>query len=160
MIRITKLTDYGIVLLSHMAQDETTVSQNVKDLAAATHLPEPTVGKLLKSLAKSGILISQRGAHGGYSLSRSASEITVAQIIGAIDGPIAITDCSNELSTSKCELERLCPVRSNWQKINVSIKDALEGVSLADMVKPQTSNFIRMSNIKRTSVEGFEYVSN
>jgi FeS assembly SUF system regulator len=137
VIRITRLTDYGIVLLSHMALDPEWRAHNARDLAAEAHLPEPTVGKLLKALTRGGILKSLRGSKGGYTLARRPEEITVAEIIGAIDGPIAITDCSSGPTVaSRCELERLCPVKSNWQRINVAIRDSLERVTLAEMARP------------------------
>jgi FeS assembly SUF system regulator len=146
MIRITKLTDYGIVLLSHLALQPEATSQNVAELAEATHVPMPTVGKILKLLAKGKLLVSQRGVKGGYSLSRRPEEITVAQIIAALDGPIAITDCSGDVA-GKCELERLCPVRSNWQRINVAVKDALEGITLAEMSHPLRAGFVPMAQV-------------
>jgi FeS assembly SUF system regulator len=144
MIRITKLTDYGIVLLSHIAQDSQWRTYSVKELAAEAHVPEPTVGKLLKALTKSGLLVSQRGVKGGYTLSRRPEEISVAQIISAIDGPIAITDCSSS-NPVKCELERLCPVRTNWQRINVAIRDSLDNITLAEMVRPLPNNFVPLN---------------
>jgi FeS assembly SUF system regulator len=136
MIRITKLTDYGIVLLSHMAGEGK--PHNARDLAAAAELPEPTVGKLLKALTRGGILVSHRGAKGGYTLSRPSNEITVGQVIAALDGPIAITDCSGG-EAARCAHELRCPVRSNWQRINLAIRDSLEGITLADMARPAAS---------------------
>ena len=140
MIRITKLTDYGIVLLAHIAMDADYQLHNVKDLAAEAHLPMPTVSKLLKLLTRGGLLISLRGPKGGYKLARSPEAISIAQIIAAIDGPIAITDCSSS-NVVKCELERLCPVRSNWQKINGAIRDSLEIVTLAEMTGKPIHHF-------------------
>ena len=157
MIRITKLTDYGIVLLAHIAVDPEYRTHNVRDLALEAHLPMPTVSKLLKLLTRNGLLVSLRGAKGGYKLSRTPDEITVAQVIAAIDGPIAITDCSSS-NTVKCELERLCPVRTNWQRINGAIRDSLENVTLADMTRRPTHKFeplkiIPLSPISREVVE-------
>ena len=157
MIRITKLTDYGIVLLAHIAVDPEYRTHNVRDLALEAHLPMPTVSKLLKLLTRNGLLISLRGAKGGYKLSRRPEEITVAQVISAIDGPIAITDCSSS-NAVKCELERLCPVRSNWQRINGAIRDSLEHVTLADMTrrpihKFEPLNVIPLSPMIREVVE-------
>jgi FeS assembly SUF system regulator len=146
MIRITKLTDYGIVLLARFARDPDARTHNVRDLAAETHLPQPTVGKLLKMLARSGLLVSQRGVKGGYALARQPDEITISQIISALDGPIAITDCSADPG-GKCELERLCAVRTNWQRINVAIRDAMEHLTLADMSRPLPSGFMPLRNM-------------
>jgi FeS assembly SUF system regulator len=149
MIRITKMTDYGILLLSRFATGAQDRTQTVKDLAAGAHLPEPTVGKLLKSLTKSGLLVSTRGVKGGYRLAKSPREITVAQIIGAIDGPIAITDCSTTDALHRCELEGRCPVQTNWQKINVAIRDSLDQITLADMAVPMAAAFVPLGAIGR-----------
>jgi len=135
MIRITKLTDYGIVLLSHIARDAQMQVHNVRDLAAESHLPLPTVSKILKTLARQGLLVSHRGVKGGYHLARRPEEISVAEIISALDGPIAVTDCSPNAS-GRCDLENLCCVRSNWQRINLAVRDTLEAISLADMAHP------------------------
>jgi FeS assembly SUF system regulator len=152
MIRITKMTDYGILLLSRFATGPE-ATRTVRDLAAGAHLPEPTVGKLLKALTKSGLLVSTRGVKGGYRLARRPQEITVAQIISAIDGPIAITDCatSDALHPSRCELEGRCPVQTNWQKINVAIRDSLERITLADMAGPMPGAFVPLSMIGDTA---------
>ena len=133
MIRITKQTDYGIVLLTHLAsQPERHV--NAPELAAETQLPLPMVSKILKLLVREGLLVSHRGVKGGYSLGRLPEEITMAEIIAALEGPIAITECI-EVS-SDCSHERICPVRSNWQRINDAVRGALERVTLAEMTNP------------------------
>lgn len=140
MIRITKLTDYGIVLLSRIARDPQMQVHSVRDLAAEAHLPLPTVSKILKILARQGLLVSHRGVKGGYHLARRPEEISVAEIIGALDGPIAVTDCSPR-SSCRCDLEKLCCVRSNWQRINLAVRDTLEAISLADMARPLPPGF-------------------
>ena len=130
MIRITKQTDYGIVLLTHLAaQPERHL--NAPELAAETQLPVPMVSKILKLLVRDGLLLSHRGVKGGYSLARLPQEITMAEIITALEGPIAITECVDV--SSDCSHERLCPVRSNWQRINAAVRGALEGITLAEM---------------------------
>ncbi|HKC25951.1 MAG TPA: Rrf2 family transcriptional regulator, partial [Thermoanaerobaculia bacterium] len=90
MFRLTKLTDYGIVLLTHFAQNPERDAQNARELAQETRLPLPTVGKLLKELAHEGLLVSHRGIHGGYALARKPEEISMADVIAALEGPIAI----------------------------------------------------------------------
>lgn len=130
MIRITKQTDYGVVLLTHLAsQPDRHV--NAPELSAETQLPLPMVSKILKLLVREGLLLSNRGVKGGYSLARLPGEITMAEIIAALEGPIAITECI-ELS-SDCSHEQLCSVRSNWQRINDAVRGALEGITLAEM---------------------------
>ncbi|HWM89511.1 MAG TPA: SUF system Fe-S cluster assembly regulator [Thermoanaerobaculia bacterium] len=133
MIRITKQTDYGVVLLTHLAaQPDRQV--NAPELAAETQLPLPMVSKILKLLVREGVLLSHRGVKGGYSLARLPGEVTMAEIITALEGPIAITECV-EVS-SGCSHEQLCPVRSNWHRINAAVRGALEGITLADMASP------------------------
>lgn len=153
MIRITKLTDYGIVLLARIARETGPQTHNVRDLAAETRLPAPTVSKLLKALAKQGLLVSQRGVKGGYALARPATEITVAQIIRALDGPIAVTDCSAELG-GRCELEKLCAVRSNWQRVNLALRDLLENLTLAEMSEPMPEGFVPLHKVNKVSDTG------
>ena len=135
MMRMRKLTDYAIVLLSHLARDRQTALHSARDLANAAHIPSPTVNKLLKKLSHAGILVSHRGTNGGYSLARDPAEISVAQVIAALEGPIAVTECGTEVP-GQCGLESLCPLRSSWQNINRAIRGALEGLSLTDMIRP------------------------
>ena len=133
MIRITKQTDYGVVLLTHMAGQPERL-YNAPDLAAEAHLPLPMVSKILKLLTREGVLDSHRGVKGGYSLARSPHAISMAEIIAALEGPIAITECIEEVGD--CVHERLCPVRSNWHRINEAVLTALQGITLAEMVHP------------------------
>ncbi len=134
MIRLSKLTDYAIVVMSEMARHVSTV-HTVTHLAERTGVPAPTVAKLMKSLTPAGLTTSHRGAAGGYALSRPADAISIAEIITALDGPIALTACV-EGADSQCGVERLCPMRGGWEKVNRAIRDALEQVTLADMMAP------------------------
>ena len=130
MLRMSKLTDYGTMVLAQLAASErglTTASQ----LAEATHLALPTVSKLLKALVHAGLVLSTRGVQGGYTLARSANSISAAEILDALEGPVALTECSS--SGGCCDLESYCRVGTAWQRINRSIRAALEGVSLADL---------------------------
>ena len=136
MIRMTKLTDYGIVLLTHIARHPERLTQNAPDLASLAHLPLPTVSKILKLLAREGLLVPHRGAKGGFSLARAADEITVADVIEALEGPIALTECSAHGGSDRCGIESLCPVTSNWRRINQAVLDALRGITLAEMAQP------------------------
>lgn len=132
MLRISKLTDYGTVLLAHLATHRADVC-SAADVASATGIALPTVSKLLKSLAKSGLVTSTRGANGGYELSRSPREISAADVIDALEGPVSITECSS--IDSLCEHEGVCSVGGSWQRINVAIRHALEDVSLSDLLR-------------------------
>jgi len=133
MLRISKMTDYAIMVMVelHTSFGEILTAQA---LAEQSHLELPTVSKVLKLLVKTGLVDSYRGASGGYSLERNAQDISVAQIIAAIEGPIAMTECSVE--EGLCAQEALCSLRGNWQRISLAVATAMEGVSLADMAQP------------------------
>jgi FeS assembly SUF system regulator len=135
MLRMTRLTDYGIVLLTHFARHPQRLTRNAPELAAAAHLPQPTVSKILKILAREGLLVPHRGAKGGFSLARPPQDITVADVITALEGPIALTECSTH-GTDRCGIESLCPVTTNWRRINRAVLDALRDISLAEMASP------------------------
>jgi FeS assembly SUF system regulator len=135
MIKISKLADYGIVLLTCMANKPLENTYTARDLSAATGLPLPMVSKVLKLLARKEILDSQRGVKGGYSLSRSPEEISAARIIAALDGPIALTSCLDG-NDNCCGIETRCTIRNYWELINRRIVDSLERVSLAEMIAP------------------------
>ena len=138
MFRMTKMTDYGIVLLTQFAAHEDRHAHTARELAHETRLPLPTVGKLLKQLSHGGLLVSQRGTRGGYSLARSPREITVASIIATLEGPVAITECNGAV---RCEHETFCATRPNWHVINDTIRASLEGLTLADMTRPLPPRF-------------------
>jgi FeS assembly SUF system regulator len=129
MLRISKLTDYGTLLLAQLSRNGRI--SNAGQLASATHIALPTVSKLLKSLAQSGLVVSERGPQGGYALARDADQISAADIIDALEGPVAITECSSE--DGACGLESFCRVGRAWQNINRSIRVALQHVSLEDL---------------------------
>lgn len=132
MLRITRLTDYGTVLLAHLAAHGDSVC-SATEVASVTGLALPTVSKLLKSLARSGLVNSTRGANGGYKLSRSPDNISAADVIDALEGPVAITECS--ASNSHCEHEGVCSVGGAWQRINIAMRRALEDISLSDLLR-------------------------
>ncbi len=132
MLRISKLTDYGTVVLAHLSGDPAAV-RSAADVSAATGIAVPTVSKLLKSLARAGLVTSTRGAHGGYKLSRAPTDISAADVIDALEGPVSITECS--ASDSNCDYESVCSVGNSWQRINVAIRKALEEVSLIDLLR-------------------------
>ena len=134
MLRLNRLTDYAVVVLGHMARRPGAV-RNDTAIAEATQIPLPAVAKLLKLLAGTSLVVSHRGAGGGYSLDRPAAEVTVAEIVQALDGPIALTACVDGAS-DQCDVEASCPMRGNWNRVNGAIRTALESVSLADMTDP------------------------
>ena len=130
MLRISRLTDYGTLVLAHLSADEARPT-SAAEVAAATGIAPPTVSKLLKLLAKAGLVSSTRGAQGGYELARSAWEISAADIIDALEGPVHITECSAD--DSQCDFEATCNVGGAWQRINVAIRGALGDISLNDL---------------------------
>ena len=137
MLRITKQTDYSIVLMTRFAADEPRAVHNARDLARSAGLPLPTVSKILKALARAGLLTSHRGVKGGYGLARPPSQISVDEVIEALEGPIAITECLDQNSVPEhCGIRGACPVQANWEKINDAVKSALSGIPLSEMVAP------------------------
>jgi FeS assembly SUF system regulator len=130
MLRIAKLTDYSAGLMTQLARSpERQVS--AQQLAGELGLPAPTVATLLKKLTRAGLVSSVRGVGGGYRLARAAKAISVAEIIAAIEGPVALTECA--LGAGVCSLEADCATRDNWRLISRAVQVALDAVSLADM---------------------------
>ncbi|MFY0564426.1 SUF system Fe-S cluster assembly regulator [Archangium lansingense] len=138
MLRMSKMTDYGIVLLTELARagNET---RTARELAAGTGVPLPSVSKVLKGLQGAGLLVSHRGASGGYGLSRPADRIPLTEIISALEGPVSLTECGAQgahAPSGTCELETVCRVRGHWRVINRTIQDALGRLTLADLCAP------------------------
>ncbi len=131
MIRLSKLTDYAVVILAAMAREPGTLFSAAR-VAQVTGVPEPTSSKVLKLLVKSQIVTSVRGVSGGYRLERAAADLPVAAIIAAMEGPISLTSCVSG-SRESCALESKCAVHGRWTPVNAAIRGALEGVTLADM---------------------------
>jgi FeS assembly SUF system regulator len=133
MIRITKLADYGIVLMTHFAASRPKIVRTARELSLATHVPLPTVSKILKALARNGLLVSHRGVGGGFALARPADQVSVADVITALDGPIAITECLTE--ENACGHEPVCSIRTNWDRINRVVRDALSDLKVSEMAR-------------------------
>jgi FeS assembly SUF system regulator len=133
---MSRLADYGMVLLLNAAKEPAPASvHTARSLSLATRLPLPTVTKILKRLTRAGILTSQRGAAGGYALARPIAEINLVEVLSAIDGPPALTQCT-EQGAENCERETICPTRTNWRLIHQTVVSALESLSLADLAAP------------------------
>ena len=135
MVRLGKLTDYGLVLMTCIARGEGAPLRTARDLATESRLPLSTVSKLLKELLHTGLLVSHRGTKGGYILARDPSQISVLEIIAAIEGPMALTECSTDV-IGLCSLESGCPIKTNQQIINQAIRGVLEKVTLSDLAHP------------------------
>src|SRR5215467_6128688 len=130
MLRISRLTDYATVIMASLAERPERV-QTATALAEQTRIAAPTVSKLLKQLQRAGLVISTRGLHGGYQLARPATQISAAAILDALEGPVALTDCS--AGHGQCEIEETCRVGRVWQRLNLAIRRALYDVSLAQL---------------------------
>ncbi|KAF1704906.1 SUF system Fe-S cluster assembly regulator [Pseudoxanthomonas suwonensis] len=134
MLRVTKLTDYATVVLTVLAARPGQVL-SAAELAEHSGLEQPTVSKLLKPLAQAGLVEGLRGVRGGYRLSRDADRITLIEIVEAMEGPLAMTECS-QAGSNQCGIAHQCGVRTNWRLINDVVADALRGVTLAQMLHP------------------------
>ena len=139
MFRLNRLTDYAVVVMTQMTNRPDEV-RTAPQIANDTGIPLPTVAKLLNALARDSLVVSHRGAAGGYTLGRPAEEISVAEIIQVLEGPIALTACV-EGSGNHCEVECLCPMRGNWDRVNQAIYDALSQVTLGEMAAPCLTMF-------------------
>ena len=144
MLRMTKQADYAIVLMSRMAGSPE-IRFNASEIATATALPQPIVSKILKLLTRQELLTSHRGAKGGYLLARSADEVSIAEIIEAVEGPIGITECVTH-APGECSQEPICPVRSNWQKINEAVRVALGEITLEEMSQPMSPAVVALGS--------------
>jgi FeS assembly SUF system regulator len=140
MIRMSKQSDYGIVLLTQFAARSESTTLTARELAEAAEMSQPSVSKVLKVLARAGFLASHRGVNGGYNLARHPRDISVAEVITATEGGIAMTECVS--APGDCEQEPTCRVRANWRKINDAVVYALSEVTLADMVHPLSHGFV------------------
>jgi FeS assembly SUF system regulator len=137
MLKMSRLTDYGTGVLAYLAGAGAR-PHSANEVAELTGLPAATVSKILKLLTRGGLVTSHRGAQGGYVLSRPATEISAAEVIDALEGPVALTECSIE--HSNCQLESSCLVGHAWQRINVAIRHALDDISLAELASMQAGH--------------------
>ncbi|HEX8987293.1 MAG TPA: SUF system Fe-S cluster assembly regulator [Rhodocyclaceae bacterium] len=133
MLRLSKMTDYGTVIMAQMAMRPDEIF-SASEIAAAAGLAATTASKILKTLARHQLLRSVRGAKGGYMLARPPERISVAEIIAAMEGAVAVTECG--IGPSRCAQEARCPSRNNWRRLNQMVSGMLGGVSLLDMAKP------------------------
>lgn len=145
MLRISKLADYGTVVMVYLAKHSEALC-NARDIAKQTHLTVPTVSKLLKRLTIAGLLTSVRGVAGGYRLQRPASDISVAQIIYALEEQRGLIECS--LEPNDCSLQSVCHIQGNWRLISQAIETALDSVSLEILAKPKLT-LVELNRIKQ-----------
>lgn len=137
MLRIGKLTDYGLVVLNQLALVGA-VKQSTDDIARATGLTVPTVRKVMKAIVDAGLVIAQRGAKGGYRIARAPAQISVLDVVQAFEGPISLTECSAD--DNQCEITDSCSLSSNWTGINDLLLRVLEGITLDDIRNPDVQD--------------------
>ena len=136
MVRLSKLADYGLVLMACMARSTPEHPlRTARDLADESKLPLPTVARLLKTLLQHGLLFSHRGIQGGYTLARDPRTISVAEVVAALEGPIGLTECSIAES-GVCDLEMSCAIKKNQRIISQVVRGALQNISLANLIQP------------------------
>lgn len=136
MIRLSKFTDYGLLVMACMAEDRAhRPLRAARDVAAKSKLPLPTVSRLLKLLQQGGLLRSHRGIRGGYTLAREPRQISLLEIIAALEGPVALTECSTEIP-GLCSLEKCCSIKANQQLISMAVRGALANITLLDLAQP------------------------
>ncbi len=141
MLKLNRMTDYAVVALTAMAVEPDKIFATAQ-LAQQCGLRPPTIAKLMKQLAQAGVVVSHRGAHGGYTLARAPAETSVKTIITALEGPIALTSCVIGAEES-CDVEGSCPMRGNWDHVNRAIQTALEEISLLIMMPPFLQSLAR-----------------
>ncbi|MCU0891467.1 MAG: SUF system Fe-S cluster assembly regulator [Sandarakinorhabdus sp.] len=133
-MRLTNLADYAVVVMAAAARAPD-VKLSAARVAEMTGIPAPTVAKLMGTLARGGLLSASRGVSGGFTLARAPAEISVAQVVEAVDGPIALTSCAGN-DVTDCAMEGHCAIRGHWPPINQAVRGALAAVSMADLVRP------------------------
>ena len=146
MLRISKIADYGTKVLLAMVEKPTYLYSSA-ELAECTHVNQPTVSKILKLLTKGGVLTSKQGSQGGYQLARDADNINLAEVVGILDGEIAMTECDKHMGC--CDMEADCSVKDNWSVISSVIHDVLQNISLQQMLQPILPKEIPVKFYKR-----------
>jgi len=136
MFRLSKMTDYGVVVLGQLAGQRGRLL-SAPEVAEATGLANATVSQVLKTLATAGLVTSHRGARGGYELAREPQAVTVRELVVAFEGPLAVTACV-EGAEDNCAVESLCLMAGGWEQVNTAIRAALDSVTLADLLRPIT----------------------
>ena len=134
MLRLSKLADYAFVILAQMTRAPND-NWSASSLAETTTLPLPTVAKLMKILARGGLVQAYRGASGGYRLAMPATEISITAIIETVDGPIQLTECAGKAVGKECDcaVNNACPVRQSWSRLNTAVRTSLSDISLSDI---------------------------
>jgi FeS assembly SUF system regulator len=133
MLRITKMTDYAVLILANLALYDNKML-TAKEIASETHISLPTTQKILKKLNRKNLVISKQGASGGYSLDPETKKLSVATLLEKLDGDLSITQCSS--NDDQCEVEDFCNIGNAWQMINQRVQWALNDITLGDLIHP------------------------
>jgi len=134
MIRFSRMADYGVLLLGHFARHEEELA-STRDLAETYHMPRSVVANLLKEFTKAGLLESRRGLHGGYRLARPVADISLLDVLNAVDGPVQLIDCAVEDALNpSCGYEDVCPSRSPMRAVHRRIIKLLGDISLSELM--------------------------
>lgn len=133
-MRLTHLADYAVVMMTAAARRDDGARLSATELAEETGVPLPTAQKLMQNLASAGLLIGQRGAGGGYALARPVSQISLADIVEAIEGPIVLTQCADGVN-HECALDQHCRVKPHMGIVGDAVRGALGAVSLERLAR-------------------------
>lgn len=136
MIKLSNLADYAVVIMTALAA-RAPEKLNAADVSGATGVPQATVAKVMGHLARAGLLESHRGIGGGFALAKPPADICVADMIEAVDGPIALTNCIED-GRGDCSLTSICGMKPHWQVMNDAVRGALEGVTLEQLIAPRS----------------------
>jgi FeS assembly SUF system regulator len=135
-MKFSKLTDYAVVILTALAKSKEG-SYSASQIAKLSNVPEPTVSKVLKMLSRKGLVQAQRGAYGGYSLASEVEDISVLDVLTAIEGPLTMTECASNGEEISCSMEAICALSGRWGIVNKAIEETLQGISLAKIISPK-----------------------
>ncbi len=150
MLKVSKLTDYGIGLMTCLARRETGEPVTARGLSETMGVPLPTVSKLLKLLGGSDLLVSTRGAAGGYALARQPAQISLVDMVEALEGSMALTECTGNAGCA-CELEATCGLKANWTWINQQLLNTLRGISLQHMAGSVARDLRTLDNMQTSA---------
>jgi Rrf2 family protein len=149
MLKLTKKADYGLIAMRHLAQHTDLGACSAKDLAAMYSMPQEALAKILQRLTKAGLLVSQYGTNGGYTLARDPRRISAFEVIRAIDGPLFITSCS--VAEGDCDQSDRCTVREPLRKVGRSIEAVLNRMTIWEMAEPEPESAPDLVTLEWTS---------
>ena len=146
MLKLTKKADYGLMAMKHLAEHAEKGSCSAKDVADAYGIPQEALAKILQRLARAGLLNSQHGTNGGYTLARDANRISAFEVIRAIDGPLFITSCITV--RGECDQTDRCTIREPLRRVNQSIEDVLRRITISEMKEePSESDAVKLKDL-------------